>query len=125
MPLPTCRNCQDPISWVRHHRFHHRNTDRALDPHSEKGRGGSFGWRAHLAGCSFAHWCGVDASGGTADLDWAVCLEAGLAACSELRAHSSGPVCNALATLAGSYEGFFWSHCGWLMHSKVGLREPI
>lgn len=38
---------------MRHHRFHHRNTDRALDPHS-------------------------------------------------------------------SYEGFFWSHCGWLMHSKVG-----
>lgn len=21
---------------------------------------------------------------------------------------------------AGTYEGFFWAHCGWLMHSKVG-----
>ncbi|PRW39302.1 Palmitoyl-monogalactosyldiacylglycerol delta-7 chloroplastic [Chlorella sorokiniana] len=50
--LGTCGLEMDPISWVRHHRFHHRNTDRALDPHS-------------------------------------------------------------------SYEGFFWSHCGWLMHSKV------
>lgn len=19
----------------------------------------------------------------------------------------------------GTYEGFFWAHCGWLMHSKV------
>lgn len=42
----------DPISWVKHHRFHHQNTDTALDPHS-------------------------------------------------------------------SYEGFFWSHCGWLLHNKV------
>lgn len=26
---------------------------------------------------------------------------------------------------AGSFEGFFWSHCGWLMHSKVrGIRPP-
>lgn len=26
---------QDPIDWVRHHRYHHRNCDSPLDPHSE------------------------------------------------------------------------------------------
>ncbi|PSC75319.1 Palmitoyl-monogalactosyldiacylglycerol delta-7 desaturase, chloroplastic [Micractinium conductrix] len=42
----------DPIEWCRHHRYHHTNTDTAMDPHS-------------------------------------------------------------------SYEGFFWSHCGWLMHNDL------
>lgn len=27
---------QDPIDWVRHHRYHHRNCDSPLDPHSEQ-----------------------------------------------------------------------------------------
>ncbi|KAL4443614.1 hypothetical protein ABPG75_011351 [Micractinium tetrahymenae] len=50
--LGTLGGEMDPIDWVRHHRYHHRNCDSPLDPHS-------------------------------------------------------------------TYEGFFWAHCGWLMHSKV------
>lgn len=26
----------DPIEWVKHHRYHHQNTDTPLDPHSER-----------------------------------------------------------------------------------------